>query len=66
MPNAQDVLWFKNEFQPQIEARLAGTPFSVDMVTAFACQETGGIWPVLRGSVRASRRTSSMVTIGGR
>jgi len=48
MPNAQDVLWFKNEFQPRIEAQIAGTPFSVDMLTAFACQETGGIWPTLR------------------
>ena len=48
MPNAQDVLWFKTEFQPKIEAQLAGTPFSVDMVTAFACQETGAIWPALR------------------
>ncbi len=48
MPNAQDVLWFKTEFQPKIEAQLAGTPFSVDMVTAFACQETGAIWPTLR------------------
>jgi len=48
MPNAQDVLWFKSEFQPQIEAQIAGTPFSVDMLTAFACQETGGIWPALR------------------
>ena len=48
MPNAQDVLWFKSQFQPQIEAQIAGTPFSVDMVTAFACQETGEIWPVLR------------------
>jgi hypothetical protein len=48
MPTAQDVLWFKSEFQPRIEAQLVGTPFSVDMVTAFACQETGEIWPALR------------------
>jgi hypothetical protein len=48
MPNAQDVLWFKSEFQPKIEAQLAGTPFSVDMLAAFACQETGAIWPTLR------------------
>jgi hypothetical protein len=56
MPNAQDVLWFKSEFQPQIESQIAGTPFSVDMLTAFACQETGGIWPVLRKEGLATAR----------
>ena len=48
MPNRQDVIWFKSQFQPQIEAAIAGTPLSVDMITAFACQETGEIWPALR------------------
>jgi len=48
MPNHEDVIWFKSQFQPQIEAAIAGTPFSVDMITAFACQETGEIWPALR------------------
>jgi hypothetical protein len=48
MPTAQDALWFKQEFQPAIEAAAAGTPFSLDMIVAFACQETGGIWPALR------------------
>ncbi len=48
MPNAQDAFWFKSQFQPAIEKAIAGTPFSVDMVTAFACQETGEIWPALR------------------
>ena len=48
MPNAQDAFWFKSQFQPAIERAIAGTPFSVDMVTAFACQETGEIWPALR------------------
>ncbi|HWK83106.1 MAG TPA: hypothetical protein VNS61_05160 [Caldimonas sp.] len=48
MPNAQDILWFKTEFQPAIETAIAGTPFSVDMITAFACQETGEVWPSLR------------------
>ncbi len=48
MPNAQDAFWFKSQFQPEIEKAIAGTPFSVDMVTAFACQETGEIWPALR------------------
>ncbi|MGZ5268494.1 MAG: hypothetical protein ACXWCC_17075 [Caldimonas sp.] len=48
MPNAQDILWFKSNFQPLIEPAIAGTPFSVDMLAAFACQETGEIWPLLR------------------
>jgi hypothetical protein len=48
MPTAQDVAWFKSQFEPLIVPALAGTPFTVDMVTAIACQETGGIWPVLR------------------
>ncbi len=48
MPNADDILWFKKQFHRQIKAALAGTPFSLDMLTAIACQETGEIWPVLR------------------
>ena len=48
MPNQADVLWFKTQFQPTIAAAIAGTPFSVDMITAFACQETGEVWPTLR------------------
>ncbi len=48
MPTAQDVAWFKSQFQGAIVPALAGTPFSVDMVTAIACQETGGIWSILR------------------
>ena len=56
MPNAQDIRWFKNEFQPRIEAALAGTPFSVDMIVAVACQETGGIWPILRRKGLSTQR----------
>ncbi|HKY02295.1 MAG TPA: hypothetical protein VJM53_07070, partial [Burkholderiales bacterium] len=48
MPTSADVLWFKQQFQAQIEPALAGTPLSVDMIVALACQETGHIWPVLR------------------
>ena len=48
MPNAQDAFWFKSQFQPAIEKAIAGTPFGVDMIAAFACQETGEIWPALR------------------
>jgi len=48
MPTAEDAFWFKSQFQPAIDKAIAGTPFSVDMITAFACQETGEIWPALR------------------
>jgi hypothetical protein len=48
MPSADDILWFKKQFQPQIDAALQGTPFSLDLLTAIACQETGYIWQVLR------------------
>ena len=48
MPNLQDALWFKSQFQPAIERAVAGTPLNIDMITAFACQETGEIWPALR------------------
>jgi hypothetical protein len=48
MPNAEDILWFKQQFHREIEAAVHGTPFSLDMLTAVACQETGLIWQVLR------------------
>jgi hypothetical protein len=56
MPNLQDALWFKSQFQPAIESAIAGTPLDVDMITAFACQETGEIWPVLRRQGLATSR----------
>lgn len=48
MPTSADILWFKQQFQRQIESVLIGTPITVDMIVALACQETGHIWPVLR------------------
>ena len=48
MPSDDDIKWFKQEFGPAIAAGVAGTPFTVDMMVAIACQETGEIWPVLR------------------
>lgn len=48
MPNSADVLWFKTQFQALITPRLAGSPFTVDFITAIACQETGHVWSVLR------------------
>jgi hypothetical protein len=48
MPNAADILWFKQQFHQPIELAVANTPFDLDMLTAIACQETGYIWQVLR------------------
>jgi hypothetical protein len=48
MPNTNDMRWFKTNFQDKINAAIAGTPFTIDLMTALACQETGEIWPILR------------------
>ena len=48
MPNAADMQWFKENFHPPTEAAIAGTPFTLDLLVAIACQETGHIWSVLR------------------
>jgi hypothetical protein len=36
--------WFKKTFGDKIRAKLAGTPFSVDLLTALALQESYEIW----------------------
>ncbi len=41
------IAWFKKNFGPKVGKVVAGTPFSADMVTAIAYQETGYIWSVL-------------------
>ena len=46
-----DMRWFKETFQRPIAAVTAGTPFSLDLLTALAVQETGGIWQLLRKKV---------------
>lgn len=48
MPTADDIRWFKEQFQAPIAAAVAGTPFDVDMLVAIACQETGHVWSTLR------------------
>ena len=48
MPSDDDIKWFKQQFGAAIQAGVAGTPFSADMMVAIACQETGEIWPILR------------------
>ena len=48
MPDRSDLQWFKTRFQARIEPAIAGTPLTVDLMTAIACQETGEVWPLLR------------------
>ena len=48
MPDAADMKWFKDNFQADVEAAIANTPFTVDLLVAIACQETGHIWSRLR------------------
>jgi hypothetical protein len=43
-----DIRWFKTQFQDKIQAAVQGTPYTVDMLTAIAVQETGEIWRILR------------------
>lgn len=47
MPNREDMAWFKQQFQNKIEPTIHNTPYTVNMLTALACQETGEVWPVL-------------------
>src|SRR6266513_6319697 len=47
MRTKDSITWFKNIFGPALEKAVNGTPFSVDMLTAIAYQETGYIWSVL-------------------
>ena len=48
MATNEDIAWFKKTYGPAIAKKVRGTPFTVDMLTAIACQETGSIWSVLR------------------
>ena len=48
MPTKDDMRWFKQTFHDKIEPALQGTPFTLDLLTALACQETGEVWPILR------------------
>jgi hypothetical protein len=50
MPDKCDMRWFKQTFHEKIEQAVAGTPFTLDFLTALACQETGEVWPILRKS----------------
>lgn len=48
MPNAADMKWFKENFHTEVESAIANTPFTLDLLVALACQETGDVWPILR------------------
>jgi hypothetical protein len=48
MPTRDDMRWFKQKFQTRIAPALAGTPLTIDLIVAIACQETGFIWSKLR------------------
>lgn len=48
MPTKNDMRWFKEQFGEKMKADLEGTPFTIDFMTALACQETGEVWPILR------------------
>lgn len=56
MPNRDDMRWFKRNFQALIAPALAGTPLTVDLIVAIACQETGFIWSKLRRDGLATTR----------
>ena len=47
MKTRDALTWFKTNFGPKLEPAVVGTPFSVDMFTAIAYQESGEVWPVL-------------------
>lgn len=40
MTEIEAITWFKNQFRNQIQAAIAGTPITVDLVTAIAMQES--------------------------
>lgn len=55
MSNADNIRWFKKTFGEQIEAEVAGTCFTVEMLVAVALQETGYIWGTLKDKVDVPR-----------
>src|SRR5688572_22713343 len=54
MPNPDAIRWFKQQTRDRIMQAVQGTPFTLDMLTAIACQETGYIWNVLRKKLNTS------------
>jgi hypothetical protein len=54
MPTTEAIRWFKTNFGAEIEREIQGKPYTVDFLTAIACQETGYIWNELRTKVSTS------------
>lgn len=48
MPTTNAIQWFKTEFGHELRVATHGTRFTVDLLTAIACQETGYLWDRLR------------------
>ena len=51
MPNRDEFRWFKDTFHAKIQPAIAGTPFTLDLLTAIAAQETGHIWGPLHDTL---------------
>ena len=47
MSLTSNITWFKTTFGSKIAQKVAGTPLSVDLITAIALQETGYLWDKL-------------------
>jgi hypothetical protein len=44
MIKIEALRWFKETFGGELQAAVAGTPFSIDLLVAIAAQETGTFW----------------------
>ena len=55
MPTRDAIRWFKGHFKAKIDEAVSGTPFTSDLITAIACQETGYLWNTLRRHMPVER-----------
>ncbi|MEH1903579.1 MAG: hypothetical protein V7L04_19760 [Nostoc sp.] len=39
-----DISWFKQQFQQDVQAAIEDTPFSIELIIGIALQETGYLW----------------------
>jgi hypothetical protein len=44
MPIQDDITWFKQQFQDDIQTAIEDTPFKIELLIAIALQETGYLW----------------------
>jgi hypothetical protein len=44
MPIQDDITWFKQQFQDDIQTAIEDTPFRLELLIAIALQETGYLW----------------------